>query len=160
MFVYSIKSKHVKVALLLLFVIVTVISLFILSRDSAQTGKGDNVTLKASTHEERMAFLSQYGWEIDEEPVEVREVIIPEKFDDTYTAYNEIQKGQGFDLTVYAGMRVKRWTYTVKNYTGYENKECIHANILVYDGLVVGGDICSVELDGFMHGFTMPRNDS
>lgn len=160
MFVYSIKSKHVKVALLLLFVVFTVVSLFVLSRDSAQTGKGDNVTLKASTHEERMAFLSQYGWEIDEEPVEVREVIIPEKFDDTYTAYNEIQKNQGFDLTIYAGMRVKRWTYTVKNYTGYENKECIHANILVYDGLVVGGDVCSVELDGFMHGFQMPRNDS
>jgi len=160
MFVYSIKSKHVKVALLLIFVVVTVISLFILSRDSAQTGKGDNVTIKASTHQERMAFLSQFGWEIDEEPVEVREVIIPEEFDDTYTAYNEIQKNQGFDLTVYAGMRVKRWTYTVKNYTGYENKECIHANILVYDGLVVGGDVCSVELDGFMHGFQMPRNDS
>lgn len=160
MFVYSIKSKHVKVALLLLFVVVTVISLFILSRDSAQAGKGDNVTLKASTHEERMAFLSQYGWEIDEEPVEVREVIIPEEFDDTYTAYNEIQKNQGFDLTVYAGMRVKRWSYTVKNYTGYENKQCIHANILVYEGIVVGGDICSVELDGFMHGFQMPRSDS
>lgn len=160
MFVYSIKSKHVKVLLLLLFVVFTVISLFVLSRDSTQTGKGDNVTLKASTHEERMAFLSQYGWEIDEEPVEVREVIIPEEFDDTYTAYNEIQKNQGFDLTVYAGMRVKRWTYTVKNYAGYENQECIHANILVYDGLVVGGDICSVELDGFMHSFTMPKSDS
>lgn len=160
MFVYSIKSKHVKVLLLLLFVVFTVVSLFILSRDSAQTGKGDNISLKASTHEERMAFLSQFGWEIQEDPVEVREVIIPEEFDDTYTAYNEIQKNQGFDLTVYAGVRVKRWTYTVKNYTGYENKECIHANILVYDGLVVGGDICSVELDGFMHGFTMPKSDS
>lgn len=160
MFVYSIKSKHVKVLLLLLFVVFTAISLFILSRDSAQTGKGDNISLKASTHEERMAFLSQFGWEIQEDPVEVREVIIPEEFDDTYTAYNEIQKNQGFDLTVYAGMRVKRWTYTVKNYAGYENKECIHANILVYDGLVVGGDICSVELDGFMHGFTMPKSDS
>ncbi len=160
MFVYSIKSKQVKVLLLLLFVVFTVISLFILSRDSAQTGKGDNISLKASTHEERMAFLSQFGWEIQEDPIEVREVIIPEEFDDTYTAYNEIQKNQGFDLTVYAGMRVKRWTYTVKNYTGYENKECIHANVLVYDGLVVGGDICSVELDGFMHGFTMPKSDS
>lgn len=160
MFVYSIKSKHIKVLLLLLFVAFTVVSLFVLSRDSTQTGKGDNMSLKASTHEERMAFLSQFGWEIDEEPVEVREVIIPEEFDDTYTAYNEIQKKQGFDLTVYAGMRVKRWTYTVKNYAGYENQECIHANILVYDGLVVGGDICSVELDGFMHSFTMPRNDS
>ena len=159
MFVYSIKSKHIKVALLVIFVVFTVISLFILSQDSKETGKS-GMSIKASTHEERMAFLSQFGWEIDEDPIEVREVIIPEEFDDTYTAYNEIQKNQGFDLTVYAGMRVKRWTYTVKNYTGYENKECIHANILVYNGLVVGGDICSVELDGFMHGFTMPKSDS
>lgn len=159
MFVYSIKSKHIKVALLVIFVIMTVISLVILSQDSQQTGKS-GMSIKASTHEERMAFLSQYGWEINEEPVEVQEVIIPQEFDDTYTAYNEIQKAQGFDLTVYAGMRVKRWTYIVENYLGYENKECIHANILVYDGLVIGGDICSVELDGFMHSFQMPRDDS
>ena len=91
MFVYSIKSKHIKVALLLIFVIVTVISLFILSQDSQETGK-NGMSIKASTHEERMAFLSQYGWEIDEEPVSVQEVIIPSEFDDTYTAYNEIQK--------------------------------------------------------------------
>ena len=91
MFVYSIKSKHIKVALLLIFVIVTVISLFILSQDSQETGK-NGMIIKASTHEERMAFLSQYGWEIDEEPVSVQEVIIPSEFDDTYTAYNEIQK--------------------------------------------------------------------
>ncbi len=155
MFVYSIKSKHIKVALLVIFVVFTVISLFILSQDSKETGKS-GMSIKASTHEERMAFLSQYGWELDEEPVEVQEVIIPSEFDDTYTAYNEIQKDQGFDLTVYAGMRAKRWTYIIKNYSGYENKDCIRVNVLVYDGLVIGGDVCSIELDGFMHGFQMP----
>ena len=155
MFVYSIKSKHIKVALLVIFVVFTVISLFILSQDSKETGKS-GMSIKASTHEERMAFLSQYGWELDEEPVEVQEVIIPSEFDDTYTAYNEIQKDQGFDLAVYAGMRAKRWTYIIKNYSGYENKDCIRVNVLVYDGLVIGGDVCSIELDGFMHGFQMP----
>lgn len=155
MFVYSIKSKHIKVAFLVLFVIITVISLAILSQDSKETGKS-GMSIKAATHEERMAFLSQYGWELDEEPVEVQEVIIPSEFDDTYNAYNEIQKAQGFDLTVYAGMRVKRWTYKIKNYKGYEGKDCIRTNILVYDGLVIGGDVCSVELDGFMHGFASP----
>lgn len=159
MFVYSIKSKHIKIALLVIFIVATVISLFILSRDSQETGKS-GMSIKASTHEERMAFLSQYGWEIDEDPIEVQEVIIPTEFDDTYTAYNEIQKAQGFDLTVYAGMRAKRWTYVVKNYKGYENKDCIHANVLVYDGLVIGGDVCSVELNGFMHSFQMPKDDS
>ncbi len=153
MFVYSVKSNHIKAALLVAFVIMTVISLFVLSNESEQTGKEQTINLSASTHEERMSFISQFGWEVDEEPVQVKEVIIPTETDDTYTAYNEIQKAQNFDLTVFAGERAKCWTYTVKNYDGYENQECIHINLLVYDGKVIGGDVCSVELDGFMHGF-------
>ena len=35
---------------------------------------------------------------------EVKEVIIPEEFDDVYSAYNEIQRSQGFDLTQFAGI--------------------------------------------------------
>ncbi len=153
MFVYSIKSKHIKIGLLIVFLLITVISLFVLSKESKETSVDDKATVKASTHEERMAFLSQYGWELDEEPVEVCEVIIPSEFDETYEKYNEIQKAQGFDLSVYAGVRVKRWTYAVKNYPGHENKNYIRVNMLVYEGVVIGGDVCSIELDGFMHGF-------
>lgn len=153
MFMFSVKSKHIKIGLLVLFVIVTVISLLVLSRSADETASSEG-SIKAATHGERMAFLSQYGWEAEEEPVEVCEIIIPAEFDDTYSSYNEMQKAQGFDLAPFAGVRVKRWTYAVKNYTGYENKNCIRANILVYDGVVIGGDICSVELDGFMHGFS------
>lgn len=154
MFIYSIKSKQIKAFLLILFVIITTISLFILAKESEGVSNDEAISVKASTADERISFLSQFGWEIDEEPVEVCEVIIPSEFDDTYTQYNEIQIAQGFDLSTYAGMRVKRWTYSVKNYKGYENQNCIRANILVYEGLVVGGDICSIELDGFMHGFS------
>lgn len=156
MFVFSVKSKQIKAALLIAFVVVTVICLFVLARDSRETAKNDEINLKASSHSERMSFLSQYGWEVDEEPAEVCEIIIPAEFDDVYSAYNEIQKTDGFDLSSYAGMRVKRWTYAVKNYPGYENKNCIRANVLVYNGIVIGGDVCSVELDGFMHGFQKP----
>ncbi len=89
----------------------------------------------------------------------VAEVIIPSEFDDTYKAYNEIQKKQGFDLEKYKGSGVKRWTYEIKNYPGYaEDSGCIRANMLVCDGKVIGGDICSVELDGFMHGFQVKEN--
>lgn len=154
MFFYSIKSKQIKAFLLFAFVVVTVVSLFILSNESKETSNDEAISLKAATSDERISFLSQFGWEIDEEPVEVREVIIPSEFDETYTQYNEIQKAQGFDLSIYAGMRVKRWTYSVMNYKGYENQSCIRANVLVYEGLVIGGDVCSVELDGFMHGFS------
>ena len=157
MFVYSIKSKQLKIILLGAFALITAVCLFILSKDVSPAARNSAVQIKASTAEERLSFLSQFGWELEADPVEVCEVIIPAEFDETYTKYNEIQKAQGFDLTPYAGMRVKRWTYRVKNYPAYEDKSCIRANILVCDGIVIGGDVCSVELDGFMHGFELSK---
>ena len=58
---------------------------------------------------------------------------------------------QGCDLSKYAGKRCKRYTYVIENYPG--QAEGVRANILVYKNKVIGGDVCSVELDGFMHGF-------
>ena len=156
MFVYSVQSKHIKALALGVFVLFTIVSLMVLSRESKMTSNDGSLNLKASTHEDRMSFVSQFGWEVEEDPIEIKEIIIPTEFDDTYNAYNQIQKEQGFDLTEYAGERAKRWTYIVKNYEGYENKECIHINILVHDEIVIGGDVCSVELEGFMHGFSKP----
>ena len=42
-------------------------------------------------------------------------------------------------------------TYEITNYTGYENTGFIHANILVYDGKVIGGDVCSTEPVSYTH---------
>ena len=102
---------------------------------------------------ELKSFIASYGWTVNAEPDEVREVIIPSEFNEVYSNYNSIQLAQGFDLMPLKGQRVKRWTYTVLNYPGYEAEDCIKINILVYNGCVVGGDVCSVKLDGFMHGF-------
>ncbi|MDD7216643.1 MAG: DUF4830 domain-containing protein, partial [Oscillospiraceae bacterium] len=89
------------------------------------------------------------------------EVIIPAEFDRGYEKYNEIQKAQNLDLTPYAGKRAKRWTYNIKNYPGYEGDSgTVQANILVYEGAVIGGDICSTELDGFMQGFDFPTKNA
>ena len=84
-------------------------------------------------------------------------MIIPAEFDRGYEKYNEIQKAQNLDLMPYAGKRAKRWTYSIKNYPGYEGADgTVQANILVYEGAVIGGDVCSTELDGFMQGFDFP----
>lgn len=101
-----------------------------------------------------LAFISTFGWEVNEEPDEVREVVIPAEFDEVYSNYNAIQKKQGYDLLKYAGKRVKRWTYTVLNYPGYEEEEFIKINVLMCDNEIIGGDVCSIRLDGFMHGFS------
>jgi hypothetical protein len=54
---------------------------------------------------------------------------------------------------------VKRWTYELKNYPGYESKPgVVQANLLIDHGVVIGGDVCSLELGGFLHGFDFPEH--
>ena len=161
MFVYSVKSSRIKMVILVLLVVLLVLAMLLVTR-LHQPAEADSVlNIKAENAEQRVAFLSQFGWSFDEDPVEVAEVIIPPEFDEVYEKYNAIQKAQGFDLMKYQGKRVKRWTYAIINYPGYAaDSGCIHANLLVYEGQVIGGDVCSVELNGFMHGFDCPTDTS
>lgn len=115
--------------------------------------KIDKKAVAAKTNDQRIEFIATFGWEVESEPVEVMEVIIPKEFDDLYKEYNSIQKMQGCDLSSYAGKRCKRYSYTVLNYPG--QKENVRINLLVLSNKVIGGDVCSLEQDGFMHGFSM-----
>ena len=158
MFVFSVKTSKTKIAALVIAIIALAAALFMIIGKGEKPAANDSaINYKAETTAERRAFLSQFGWKISEDPVEVSEVIIPENFDDGYTEYAEMNKASGFDLEPYKGMRAKRWTYDILNYPGYENKTgYIQANILVYNGQVIGGDICSLEQGGFMHSFEFP----
>ena len=158
MFVYSVRSSKLKFIALLLVVALAVCALLYFSGGGKPAVQDGGISLRAGNAAERTAFLSQFGWEIDEEPAEVCEVIIPAEFDSAYQSYNELQKRQNLDLTDYHGLRAKRWTYEVKNYPGYESRSgTIQANLLVLDGAVIGGDICSLAPNGFMQGFDMPQ---
>ena len=72
-----------------------------------------------------------------------------------YENYNQVQKAQGCDLSKYGGKKCKRYTYVVKNYP--DHPENVRANLLVYKNKLIGGDICSLELDGFLHGLVPPQ---
>lgn len=109
---------------------------------------------QADTPEGRLSFLKSFGWEAEETPTLVKEITVPKTFDEVYTRYNEeIQLPEGYDLRRYAGKQVTLYVYRILN---YPTEEEVTANLLVADGKVVGGDLCSVRLDGFMHGFTPP----
>jgi hypothetical protein len=69
--------------------------------------------------------------------------------------YNEVQKQQGLDLEKYKGKDVIRYTYEITNYPGEEGK--VLANLIVYKNRVIGGDICSADVNGFIHGFAKPK---
>ena len=57
------------------------------------------------------------------------------------------------DLSRYMGKRVKRWTYEITNYPNLTDSTRVYADLLIYDGRVIGGSIGTREADGFMQGF-------
>ncbi len=90
------------------------------------------------------------GWEVSDEYDECKAVTIPKEFNEVYEKYNKLQKQQGFDLEDYKGKTAEVYTYAVKNYGN--KKQEVRANLIVCEGQLVGGDVCSAELDGFMQG--------
>ncbi len=160
MFVYSVKTSKSKIAVLLIALIATAAAvLFLAFGEKTPVATNENtVSYKAENAEQRNAFISQFGWKFSSDPVEVSEVIIPQEFDDIYMNYNEINKAQGLDLEPYKGMRAKRWTYDILNYPAYEGRSgVVQLNLLVFNGVVIGGDVCSLENNGFIHGFDFPK---
>jgi len=109
------------------------------------------------TPEDRVMLLESFGWKVEKEPLEFMEVQIPEDFDEVYSEYNDIQIKQGMDLKKYAGKRAMRYSYQITNYPTGEAG--IIANILVYKNKLIGGDVCSPQLNGFMHGLEVPKSE-
>ena len=109
---------------------------------------------KIRSNEDRVEYLSAYGWEVSPEPITTQELLIPEEMDESYTEYLSLQSQQGFDLSKYAGKRLKRYTYEIYNYPSGETG--VQANLLLYRNTVVGGEVLSPQLNGFMHGLAMP----
>lgn len=111
--------------------------------------------VKCAGPAEGAAWLREQGWEVDEEPAGAIEVLVPGKFDQIYESYNDIQKAQGFDISRYRGETVTKYTFLVKNYP--QEPEGVAANLLVYDGRIIGADLCSLELGGFLKGAKQER---
>ncbi len=154
-FICSIKPK-IKTAVIVLLgiaaaVIVTLIIYFNFRGETWVMAAGTRYSVQAGENEERVGFLRQFGWEVEPEPVSVEEVVIPAAFNQVYRRYNELQKAQGLDLEAYAGKTVKKVVYRVTNYQRQDT--VVHATLLIYRDRVIGGDISSAELDGFMYGF-------
>ncbi|WP_283609507.1 DUF4830 domain-containing protein [Faecalispora anaeroviscerum] len=165
MFVVSVKAKKknilLVVFLILVLVLVTITAVVVHGSGSEATMGGQKYNLKAESNEDRIEFLTQFGWEVTEEPLEIREVTIPATFNEVYEKYNALQKEQGLDLTRYAGKICKQWVYQINNAT--DQGALVRATILVYAGKVIGGDISSTPLEGSMCGFSgseriMPGN--
>lgn len=162
MFVYSMRANTLKffsVVSAALVALVTLIA-FIPSFEPVTASASEEITVfhsevsfdKVKTNEDRIAFLKQFGYEVEEKAIEEAEVTVPEEFDKVFAGYNELQKKQGLDLSKYKRKKLMRYTYKVTNYEGANGD--VYANILVKGNKVVGGDISSADASGFIHGFS------
>lgn len=155
MFIFTAKFslKKAVVGLILLCVVVCGI-IFAVGKFKGMQSDGMTASLVADTNEKRVEYLNSFGWEISAEPCEEQAILIPTEFSSVYKEYNNIQLEQGFDLTDYAGLDATRYTYEVYNYPGYSSK--VLADLVIYDGRIIAGDVRATALDGFIQGLKMP----
>ena len=151
MYIVSLKLDKRKICGAAAVVLLAAAVIFIASPRRSNDVLGSNISNAARSVEDHVAFLNAYGYTVGEKPVQIQEIVIPEQFGAEYEKYNEFQKLSGFDLSKYKSYRVKKYTYKVLNYEGSSDE--VVANIIVYNNKVIGGDISSTALGGFVHGF-------
>jgi hypothetical protein len=153
MFVTTLRANTLKLIgiTVLSFMIVAALVIFVPSYESTAASGGINYD-KVYSNSDRVEFISGFGWQVAQTPIEEVTVSIPSEFDTVYLGYNDIQKAQGLNLAKYKGKEVVRYTYEVTNYEGYDG--IVYVNLLVYRNKIVGGDVCSADSSGFIHGFS------
>ena len=82
------------------------------------------------------AYLSGYGLEIDPSSVSVDTVSVPRKWDDSFTAFNDVIRQIGLDLKSARGKDVEKWTALVPAKS--TDSEKIYAVVLAYKNTPVG----------------------
>ena len=152
MFVTTLRANTLKLIgiTVLSFLVVAALIIFVPSYESTMASSGVNYD-KVYSNSDRVEFISKFGWAVAQTPIEEVEVSIPAEFDTVYLGYNDIQNAQGLNLAKYKGKEVVRYTYEITKYEGYEGT--VYVNLLVYRNKIVGGDVCSADASGFIHGF-------
>lgn len=156
MFIWTTRFSKKKAVLTVIAVGVVMAILILLTGriDTKQETKLPTLT----DNSQRVAYLQSLGWEVEPEPMETLQFLLPSTLNDYYLAYNELQRMQGFDLTACCGKQLTRYTYTVTNYQG--RPEGVQANLYICEELPVAGDICCPGEAGFQEALIRQPNDT
>ena len=152
MFIYSMRASSVKFFSVIALTLAVLVGLLVFG------GRGDAVYASSvevdfsgiKTNEDRVAFISQFGIKVEDEPTETVEFRVPDNFDRVISGYNEIQKKQGLNIEKYKNKKVTRYTYEIKDYEIDGKQTDAVVNLVIYKGTVVACDISSASPDGFV----------
>ena len=127
-------------------------SAFFIGQGAAQTSSTVPRATGIRTSEDRCSYLASWGWLVSGEAASVEELELPDPFGEEYADYLALQSAQGFDLTRYAGKRVKRYTYDILNYPGQISG--VQAQLVICRNTVIAGEIVG---ENIFHGLALPE---
>lgn len=151
MMILTAKVDFKKIMVVLLGLAAVLLALILLFGDQTQDTAA---TASVSANDGRVKFLESFGWQVTPTPKEASQVRIPEESGEMFRRYNALQKGQGYDLSKFAGKKVMRYVYEINNYPGAQ--EPVYATLLVYKNKIIGGDVTDTAAKGKIRGFQMP----
>lgn len=165
MFVYSLKASSLKlIGVILACAMIVSAAMLVFPDHNAEPDTVSTFTAKnkisysgIDSEEKLLAFINSFGIRTAAVPLEKTNVEIPSKFDAVLEEYESLQREQGLKLSKYKGKTVTRYTYEILNYPKDENGQPagkVFLNLVLYKDRVIGGDICSAEMGGFVKPFT------
>jgi len=98
---------------------------------------GESYPLAVEDDEDIEEFIEACGYE-PEGCASDESVKVPKVWNDTYTAYNELQKSQGLDLERYKGKSARQLTYALKGSDDF-------AVALVSDGRIIAAHLTGLK---------------
>ena len=152
MFVYHFRlRKRVLAAGAAVVGLVLALAIFLPGCRSSQSEE----PIMLETVEQQLEFLTSLGWTVNPTPIETLDLQLPRQWDGEWSAYVELQNSQGLPFSDFAGKQVRRCTYTLTNYPGIAKG--VQANLYIYEGALIGGDILSLGETSFQAGLSFPN---
>ena len=150
MFIYSVRASTIKFFAVIILVIALMISVITVGAEDAVYTSADGSEINyggIKTKEDRIAFIKQFGIEINEDSEKAEKFRLPENFDRVILGYNQLQVRQGLNLSKYAKKRITHYSYEVTN---FKDGEEVYVNLLVYKNKIIACDISSLKENGFV----------
>ncbi len=109
------------------------------------------LSLDNSINRTNIEYISSFGWQVEEKPVEIFYMTVPQKNDAVFSAYGKIVN---LELDLNNAQKVTRYSYKVLNHKKSESG-FIRINLFLSNGKILWGDVSSLAPGGFI----LPIND-
>lgn len=143
MFFVNLKLSNKRIAII--FVTIVAAAMLVIFLRLKFLSKPRESSIQCSTQSEVREYLLSFGLELGD--CSVDDITVPFDFNDVYKNYNKIQISQGFNLANYKGKQLNRFTFSLQN---HPHGDKVFAEVLIYEKQIVGADIYSTDLEGFM----------